>query len=60
MRVNAQNVSDTHYFEDFGNGPQASSTVFLPRDLRLTRRDDVWQLGAQVLNVSDARRHADV
>jgi LPS-assembly protein len=49
VRVNAQNVSDTHYFEDFGNGPLASSTVFLPRDLSLTRRDDVWQLGAQVL-----------
>ncbi len=48
-RVNVQNVSDSHYFEDFGNGPLASSTVFLPRDLRLTRRDDVWQLGAQVL-----------
>ena len=48
-RVNVQNVSDTHYFEDFGNGPLASSTVFLPRDLSLTRRDDVWQLGAQVL-----------
>ena len=49
-QVNVQNVSDTHYFEDFNNGPQASSTVFLPRDLRLTRRDEVWQLGAQVLN----------
>ncbi len=48
-RVNVQNVSDSHYFEDFGNGPLASSTVYLPRDLRLTRRDDVWQLGAQVL-----------
>jgi LPS-assembly protein len=48
-RVNLQNVSDSHYFEDFGNGPLASSTVYLPRDLRLTRRDDVWQLGAQVL-----------
>lgn len=49
VQVNAQNVSDTHYFEDFGTGPQASSTVFLPRDLSLTRRDDIWQLGAQVL-----------
>jgi LPS-assembly protein len=48
-RVNVQNVSDTHYFEDFGNGLLASSTVFLPRDLSLTRRDDVWQLGVQVL-----------
>ena len=49
VRVNLQNVSDTHYFEDFGNGPQASSTVFLPRDVSLTRRDDIWQLGAQLL-----------
>jgi LPS-assembly protein len=50
VAANAQNVSDTHYFEDFGNGPQSSSTVFLPRDVRLTRRDDVWQLIAQVSN----------
>ena len=50
LLVNLQNVSDSHYFEDFGNGPQASSTVFLPRDVRLTRRDDVWQLGVQVVN----------
>jgi LPS-assembly protein len=50
MQVNAQNVSDSHYFEDFGQGPQASSTVFLPRDLSVTRRDDTWQLGAQLLN----------
>lgn len=49
MRINVQNVSDTHYFEDFNSGPLASSTVFLPRDLNLTRRDDVWQLSAQVL-----------
>ncbi len=48
-QINVQNVSDTHYFEDFGNGPLSSSTVFLPRDLSLTRRDDVWQLAAQVL-----------
>ena len=49
VRINVQNVSDTQYFEDFSNGPLASSTVFLPRDLSLTRRDDVWQVSAQVL-----------
>ena len=49
-QVNAQNVSDTHYFEDFGQGPQASSTVFLPRDLSVTSRNDTWRLGAQLLN----------
>ena len=49
-RANVQNVSDTHYFEDFGSTSLASSTVFLPRDLRLTRRDEIWQLAAQVVN----------
>ncbi len=47
--VHAENVSDSHYFEDFANGPQASSTVFLRRDLQLGFRDDTWRLGAQVL-----------
>jgi LPS-assembly protein len=50
LRINAQNVSDSHYFEDFGDGPLTTSTVYLARDLRLTRRDDSWQLGAQVLS----------
>ena len=49
-QVNVQNVSDTHYFEDFGQGPLASSTVFLPRDFSVTSRDDTWQLAAQYLN----------
>jgi LPS-assembly protein len=49
-QVNLQNVSDDNYFEDFGQGPQASSTVFLPRDLTLSGRDDSWQLIAQYLN----------
>jgi len=47
--VHAENVSDSHYFEDFANGPQASSTVFLRRDLLLGFRDDTWRLGAQLL-----------
>jgi len=48
-QLNAQDVSDTHYFEDFGDGPQATSTTFLPRDLRVGTRGDIWQLGAQLL-----------
>ncbi|MGB8693604.1 MAG: LPS assembly protein LptD [Steroidobacteraceae bacterium] len=47
--LHAENVSDSHYFEDFGNGPQATSTTFLRRDLQLGFRDDIWRLGAQVL-----------
>jgi len=47
--VQAENVSDSHYFEDFSNGPQATSTVFLRRNLQLGFRNDIWRLGAQVL-----------
>jgi LPS-assembly protein len=59
--LQAQNVSDTAYFEDFADGPQASSTVFLPRDLRLGFRDDVWQLRAQLLQFQtlDVQRDAN-
>ena len=48
-QLNAQDVSDTHYFEDFADGLQATSTTFLPRDLRVGTRGDIWQLGAQLL-----------
>jgi LPS-assembly protein len=48
-QLNAQEVSDIHYFEDFGDGPQATSTTFLPRDLHASMRGDIWQLGAQLL-----------
>ncbi len=48
-QLNAQDVSDTHYFEDFSEGPQATSTTFLPRDLRVGTRGDIWQLNAQLL-----------
>ncbi len=48
-QLDAQEVSDTHYFEDFADGPQATSTTFLPRDLRVGMRGDTWRLGAQLL-----------
>lgn len=47
--LRAENVSDIRYFEDFGDGPQATSTTFLRRDLQLAQRNDVWRLGAQLL-----------
>jgi LPS-assembly protein len=47
--VAAENVSDPQYFEDFAQGSQATSTAFLPRDLQLSHRDDVWQFNAQLL-----------
>ena len=48
-QVDAEGTSDTHYFEDFADGPQTSSTIFLPRDLRVGRNGEVWQLRAQLL-----------
>jgi len=47
--VHLENVSDTLYFADFAEGLQATSTTFLPRDMRLSYRDDAYQLGAQLI-----------
>jgi LPS-assembly protein len=48
-RIDAENVSDTHYFEDFAQGPLASSTAFLARRAELSYRNDVWQAAAELL-----------
>jgi LPS-assembly protein len=50
-QVDAQRTSDSHYFEDFASGQSSSSTVFLPRDLRLGATGDVWRLRAQLFGV---------
>jgi LPS-assembly protein len=49
VHIDAENVSDTHYFEDFAQGPLASSTAFLARRAELSYRDDVWQAAAELL-----------
>jgi LPS-assembly protein len=48
-RLNAENVSDTHYFEDFSQGPLASSTTFLARHAELGYRDDNWRARVELL-----------
>ncbi len=48
-RIDAENVSDIHYFEDFAQGPLGSSTVFLARRAELSYRDDVWRAAAELL-----------
>ncbi|HTP39465.1 MAG TPA: LPS assembly protein LptD [Steroidobacteraceae bacterium] len=48
--VNAEDVSDPTYLEDFGDGTQVSSTPFLPRQANLSYRDDVWQFDAELLD----------
>lgn len=44
LTVDAEDVSDTAYFEDFGQGPQGTSTAFLERIARLSFRDEHWRL----------------
>ncbi len=48
LDVDAADVSDVHYFEDFADGSQSSSVIFLPRQARLSYRDDTWRLGADL------------
>ncbi len=44
--IDAANVSDPLYFEDFGTGPETTSTAFLERLAEVTYRDQYWNLGA--------------
>jgi len=47
MTVKAENVSDTHYFEDFSQGPEGASTAFLERSATFSYRDEHWRVDAQ-------------
>jgi LPS-assembly protein len=46
--IDAENVSDASYFEDFATGPQGTSTAFLERVARLAYRDENWRLRGEV------------
>lgn len=50
LRIEAENVSDVAYFEDFTQGADTTSIAFLPRALHLSYRDDHWRAGALVRN----------
>ena len=50
LRINAQNVSDASYFEDFAQGADGTSVAFLPRQLALSYRDATWRSGMVVRN----------
>ena len=43
LDVNASAISDSHYFEDFGQGPEGTSVTYLPRQMTLTYLDDHWR-----------------
>ena len=48
--VDAQNVSDSQYFEDFAQGSDGTSIAFLPRLLQLSYRDPTWDAGVLLRN----------
>jgi LPS-assembly protein len=50
LDTSVQNVSDTEYFEDFTQGSQSTSTPFLARSIAISRRDDIWNLRAQIVS----------
>jgi LPS-assembly protein len=48
LTINAENVSDPQYFEDFSQGTAATSTAFLERTARLSYRDENWRLSGEM------------
>src|SRR6185503_12302729 len=42
FNIDAETVSDTEYFEDFGQGPEGTSTAFVERFAKLSYRDEHW------------------
>ncbi len=44
--VDAETVSDSHYFEDFATGPEGTSIAFLERRAGFRYRDEHWNLSA--------------
>ncbi|MEP7313408.1 MAG: LPS assembly protein LptD [Pseudomonadota bacterium] len=50
LRIDAENVSDAAYFEDFAQGADGTSIAFVPRLLQLSYRDDRWRAGALLRN----------
>lgn len=55
LNVDASDVSDTSWFEDFGLGPEGTSVTYLNRMANLSYLDDVWfaSLLAQDFQVID-------
>jgi LPS-assembly protein len=50
LHIDAADVSDAGYFQDFGQGPESTSVDFIERLAQLSYRDENWRLSAQVQN----------
>jgi LPS-assembly protein len=47
LRLDAEDVSDAEYFEDFAQGPEGTSIAFLERIAQISYRDEFWRLRAE-------------
>src|SRR3984885_10639482 len=45
--VDAENVSDSQYFQDFSQGPEGTSTAFVERRAALSFRNDHWRIDGE-------------
>jgi LPS-assembly protein len=48
LHVDAANVGDSLYFQDFGQGPEGTSVAYLQRTAGLSYRDENWRLSARL------------
>ena len=48
LTINAENVSDREYFQDFSQGTTGTSTAFLERTALVSYRDENWRLSGQM------------
>jgi LPS-assembly protein len=48
--IDAANVSDDQYFQDFSGGPEGTSVAFVERLARLSYRDENWRIAAEAQN----------
>ena len=48
FRIDATDVSDSSYFEDFAHGPEGTSVPFTERLAEATYRDEHWNVRAQI------------
>ena len=57
--VDAETVSDSHYFEDFATGPEGTSTAFLERRAGFRYRDEHWNFSAEAQQFQTIDRDLD-
>ena len=47
FKVDAENVSDSQYFQDFSQGPEGTSTAFVERHADFSYRDEHWRVDGE-------------